>query len=144
MWHRGACHQQRAEHIDVKLLAIQRFAALFNLRKLIHTGIVHHDVQPAKLREGRLNECLNLRLIGDIRCQRHRRATGGLNSGDHLIRPVFIRGIVDDDLCAVGGQLAGNCRANAFRCAGYEGDFVLKLLHVLQSSISSVWMMPLW
>ena len=51
---------------------------------------------------------------------RHGRPASGFDVGDHLVCTAFARCVIDDDLRAVGRELASDARADPFRSARYD------------------------
>ncbi|MNY55562.1 hypothetical protein D3C86_1915500 [compost metagenome] len=81
----GAGNQQRTQHVDIELLSVQGFGGVFDLGELVDARVVHHDVQPPEVLDGRPDQRLDVRLLGDIRSHRHRRPASGFDVGHHLV-----------------------------------------------------------
>src|SRR5690606_33118881 len=93
-------------------------------------GVVDHDVQASEPVDCRPDQRLDRRLVPDVRTHRQGLPASGFDIGDHLVRTGLARGVVDDDLRAVGRELPGNAGPDAFGCARYDGDLVLQPVHV--------------
>src|SRR5690606_24595419 len=102
---------------------------LFDLDELVNAGVVHHDVQSPEVGDSRLDQRLDLCFLGDVRANRHGRSSGGFDIGNYLICTALARGVINDDLRAVGRELAGDACAYTLRSTRYDGDLVFQLAH---------------
>jgi hypothetical protein len=93
------------------------------LGELIDAGVVHQDVEPAKLFGSFGEQSIDVFFFGYVGLNGDGTTSAGDDSGDDAIGAIPARGIVDDDRGAVSGQMRGDGGADAFGGARDNGNF---------------------
>src|SRR5471030_1115520 len=106
-----------------------RFGQLFERTELVDAGVVDQHVELAVLLLDGAEHAQYVGFLGEIALQCDGVAAGPQDLGHGGVGAAGAAGVVDDDGGAVGRQLDGDGRADAFRGAGHEGDLVCELFH---------------
>ncbi len=76
MLHRRLGGEQQAEHVDVEHPVEFLLGDGFDRREFIDPGVVDQDVEPAIVLDGRVDDALRFRSLGDVTSDRNGFAAG--------------------------------------------------------------------
>jgi hypothetical protein len=116
--------EKRALQIDFQHLLVLRFRGVENRSAGFYPGIVHHDVDMPKFLDCSVNQALQVIQFADVRLHADHACT---QSGDLRFQRLGrfgMRDVVDNDTCALPGELEHNGFADTAIAAGDDGNFV--------------------
>jgi hypothetical protein len=88
------------------------------------------DLEVAEVADGRVDDALGCRGVGNVTAHGDRPAPGRCNGGDDTVRTLPAGRIIDDDCRAFGGECFGDGGTNTFGGTGHDGYFSGELIHV--------------
>ena len=118
--------EKGALQVDLHDLFVLGFSCVENRRPGLDASIVDHDVEPAQLFHGPVDQHLEVRNLTHVGIDTDRPVTKGGDLLFEIFGRLFIGNVVDSYVGPGAGQSKGYCLSDAGVATGYDGDLSFK------------------